>query len=127
LQAGGYDGYSQTLLDRYGFIETLPHDSSATVTDFALSASDFLLELTEEAGFRLRSGDEELLASLPSTRVATFPTVHGNRGWQLDLPLQSEEKLVGFGDQVRTRFLLNGQKTNYGCAIPLSTFRCRFL
>jgi alpha-glucosidase (family GH31 glycosyl hydrolase) len=110
LQAGGYDGYSQTLLDRYGFIENLPDEANVAIADFQLQCGGFSFELTEKAGFRLRRGEEELLASLPDTRVATFPTVHGNRGWQLDLPLQDDEKLVGFGDQIRTRFLLNGQK-----------------
>jgi alpha-glucosidase (family GH31 glycosyl hydrolase) len=110
LQSGGYDGYAHTLLDRYGFIEDLPEDVNATVGESRLGVGEYSIELTDAAGFRLQRGEEELLASLPTTRVATFPTAHSNRGWQLDLPLQAEEKLVGFGDQVRTRFLLNGQK-----------------
>jgi hypothetical protein len=118
LQAGGYDGYTQTLLDRYGFIERLTEDVASTITDFHIRSGNFALELTDSAGFLLQRGDEELLASLPSTRVATFPTVHGNRGWQLDLQLQPDDKLVGFGDQVRTRFLLNGQKDELWVRYP---------
>jgi len=118
LQAGGYDGYSQTLLDRYGFIERLEEDAAAEVGDFRLVAGELSLELTENGGFCLRRGAEEVLSSLPGSRTATFPTVFRNRGWQLDLPLHEEEKLVGFGDQTRTRFLLNGQKDELWVRYP---------
>jgi len=60
-------------------------------------------------GFRLPHAD------LAGTKVATAPTI-SNRGYQLDLALAPGEKLIGFGDQVRTLFSPSTPKTRSGSA-----------
>ena len=111
LQAHGYDRPAESLLERYGFLNELPAEPAAQMTGnrFELPGG-VALELDGHGGWKLWRDGVKLTATGPDTRIATAPTVHRNQGCQLDLELAPDEKLIGFGDQTRTRFLLNGQK-----------------
>ncbi len=119
IQAGGHDGCRESLLDRYGFIEKLQEAPSAKIAKNRISAGDLVLELTDDAGFCLSNGGEELVKTLPGSRPATYPTVSSNQGWQVNLPIGKDEKFIGFGDQTRTKFLLNGQRDQLWIRYPV--------
>lgn len=110
LQAEGLDGLQQTLLNRYGFINRLEPDAGAVVeNDTVTTSSGASLKINSDGTFQLRKNGSLLAESLPSSRPASAPTVFRNQGFRLDMKIQEGEKLIGFGDQVRTRLLLNGQ------------------
>lgn len=120
LQAGGLDGYQPSLLERYGVIESLPVDPEWATQGTTLHSPDGgRVEITPELGVRacLAGGIE--IATAPGTQPGTGPTLHGNRGCRVNLPIAPDEKLIGFGDQVRTRFLLNGQRDELWIRYPL--------
>ena len=111
LRAQGYDGPVASLLERYGFLEPLPVEETARVTarEVALPGG-ITLALAAAGGWQLRRGGQVVAEALPTTRPAVAPTVYRNTGCQLDLRMADGEKFIGFGDQTRTQFLLNGQR-----------------
>lgn len=119
IYASGLDGHQESLLDRYGFIEQLPEQSSAKIKKHSICVGDFVFELTDDGGFCLYQGTTEIVKTLTGTRLATFPTINKNLGWQLDIPIEKDEKIIGFGDQERTRFLLNGQRSELWVRYPV--------
>ena len=120
IRAGGYDGYRESLLERYGFVNRLGPDTDAVETGNDVSLPDGLtITLTDSLGFDVRRKDERLFGSLPHTKVATFPTIAGNSGYQLDLPIVDNEKLIGFGDHQREQFLLNGMRDTLWIEYPV--------
>lgn len=110
LQAEGLDGLQESLLNRYGFLNRLAPDTAAKVENGTLTTSGGVsLTLRSDGTFQLRKGETILTESLPGSCAASAPTVFRNRGFRLEMKLHDGEKLIGFGDQVRTHLLLNGQ------------------
>lgn len=120
IQAGGFDGYQESLLERYGLVNALETATDTRETRASLSFADGMTVTLEDGPlFTLTRGDDVLLAPLPSTKVATAPTLHRNQGFQLDLPLVEGEKFIGFGDHQRKQFLLNGLKDSLWIQYPV--------
>ena len=110
LQAEGLDGLQNSLLNRYGFIHALEPDARAVAENDTLTTSGGIsLKLNQNGTFELRKEGVLLAESLATGCVASAPTVFRNQGFRLEMKLRDQEKLIGFGDQVRTRLLLNGQ------------------
>ena len=118
LQTGGHDGYGESLLSRYGIVNDLPPAPDARETSDGVASGECELQLTDD-GFALLRGGRTIVASLCGTQLATAPTHHGNQGYSVKLPVGEDEKLIGFGDQVRTRFLLNGQRDELWIRYPV--------
>lgn len=118
LQAGGYDGYVESLLNRYGLINDLPDATDAKEVSDGVACGDYEL-LLDSGGFLLKKNGIELIKTLPGTQAATAPTFHSNEGFSVKLPVAKDEKLIGLGDQVRNRFLLNGQKDELWIRYPV--------
>lgn len=111
VQAGGLDGYQDSLLNRYGIIEPLAPCAEARWHERTLELPDgHRLKVGEDLSFRLLKNETLLLATGPGHQPATAPTVYQNRGFSAEFSLHPEEKLIGFGDQYRKGFLLNGQR-----------------
>ncbi len=120
IQAGGYDGYQQSLLERYGFVNELPVDEKATVSANRIELpGGIALSVSADFSWTLNRGAETLCRSLHGSKVATAPTVFKNQGFQLDLPLHGKEKLIGFGDHQRESFTLNGRKNALWIRYPI--------
>ena len=110
LQAEGLDGLQHSLLNRYGFINQLEPDSGAVAENDTLTTSGGVtLNISQDGSFKLSKNGVLLAESLASGCAASAPTVFRNQGFRLEMKLREKEKLIGFGDQVRTRLLLNGQ------------------
>ncbi|HEY3378367.1 MAG TPA: TIM-barrel domain-containing protein, partial [Armatimonadota bacterium] len=110
VQAQGYDGPIESLLERYGFVNALPVEEAAQVTGQTVTLPGGVALELGDGGWRLLRDGAELAVAHPTTRVATASTVYRNQGYQLDLRMAPGEKFIGFGDQTRTQFLLNGQR-----------------
>lgn len=120
LQAGGLDGFQESLLDRYGFIEKLPETKDCVVDKNSLNTPAGLkITLNENLGFEVTNQDETLCSTLPESKVGTAPTKYGNAGYQFIMPLAEKEKLVGFGDHYRQGFLLNGRQDTLWIRYPV--------
>ena len=109
LQYGGLDGYIESLLNRYNFIEPL-YGSNEQWSDNSLSLPDgFKLKIQEDLGFSILRDGEEVLSSQSGWQPATAETVYRNKGYNLRLSQKENEKFIGFGDIERKKFLLNGK------------------
>lgn len=111
IRAGGLDGFQDSLLNRYAFVESPPPEADARWEGKTLRLPDGCeLIFDETLGFSLSKHGCALMATCEGSLPATAPTVHRNRGYRLVTTLGRDEKLIGFGDQYRRGFLLNGQK-----------------
>ncbi len=109
LQYGGIDGYIDSLLNRYNFIEELPvADNKWSDNQISLSES-FQLKIEDDLGFSLSREGKEILNTKSGWQASTAPTVYQNKGYNLRLSQQEGEKFIGFGDIERKKFLLNGK------------------
>lgn len=111
IRAGGLDGFQDSLLNRYAFIESPPLEAEARWKGRTLHLPDgYDLIVADDLGFTLSKHDRTLMGTCEGSLPATAPTVHRNQGYRLVTTLGKDEKLIGFGDQYRRGFLLNGQK-----------------
>ena len=108
VQAGGYDGYPSSLLERYGLVEPLP----------AAESESYAVEFGDTPSFRILRDDQPWLVPQDTSRVATAPTKARNQGCQLDLPLAEDELMIGGGDHQRQSLLLNGRRDNLWIRYP---------
>lgn len=109
LQYGGIDGYIDSLLNRYSFIEDLKV-SDEKWSEKSLPLFDgFELKIADDLGFSIFREGEELLTTQEDWQPATAETVYQNRGYNLRLSQKENEKFIGFGDIERKKFLLNGK------------------
>lgn len=109
LQYGGIDGYIDSLLNRYNFIEELS-SSDIEWSDNSISLPDnFELKIKKDLGFSMLRDGEKILNTKSGWQPATAPTVYQNKGYNLRLSQKENEKFVGFGDIERKKFLLNGK------------------
>ncbi len=120
LRCEGYDGAQETLLDRYRIIQPLAKETDFELTERTFSLKDGItLRIGEGQGFQLLKDGEVVAETASGTKFATAPTVYGNQGYRLEMKIGKEEKLIGFGDQVRTRLLLNGQRDELYLKYPV--------
>jgi alpha-glucosidase len=128
VQAGSLDGYIQGLLNRYKIIETLPPCAEAREEGNILHLPEgYTITVEEDLGFSLEKNGDVLFQTKEGYKPGTAQTYYQNQGYQLATSLQPEEKLIGFGDQCRKGFLLNGQKEslwirNQSSYIPVPFF-----
>lgn len=109
LHYGGIDGYIDSLLNRYNFIEKLDSSHEKWSKD-SLSFSDGIeLKIQNDLGFSILRDGKELLSTQSGWKPATAETVYQNKGYNLRLSQKKDEKFIGFGDIERKRFLLNGK------------------
>lgn len=111
IHAGGLDGYQDSLLNRYGFIEPLSESLTASWNGCDLCLPDnYSLSVRSDLSLELRSREKVLLATSAKYRPGTASTVFQNRGYSFSSTIGEKEKFIGFGDQYRNGFLLNGQR-----------------
>jgi alpha-glucosidase (family GH31 glycosyl hydrolase) len=111
IQAGGIDGFQDSLLNRYNFIESLETLDTASWEDHKLSLPDsHSLIVNPDLSFALLNGDDLLFETVSGYCPGTGSTCFQNKGYAFCSTIDDEEKLIGFGDQYRQGFLLNGQR-----------------
>jgi len=108
IQTVGMDGPQESLLDRYGIIQPPAVDTTAQYTASSVTGADATLAFAADGTWQLVKNSQVIAAALPATVPASAPTVYRNAGYKLEMQLHQGEKLVGFGDQVRTQLILNG-------------------
>jgi alpha-glucosidase (family GH31 glycosyl hydrolase) len=109
LQYGGYDGYIDSLLNRYNFIDKLTAVDGKWADNSLLLSDGCNLNIDAGLGFSVIRDGDELLSTQSGWQPATAPTVYQNKGYHLRLSGQENEKYIGFGDIERKKFLLNGK------------------
>ncbi|OQA29099.1 MAG: Alpha-xylosidase [Chloroflexi bacterium ADurb.Bin344] len=120
LSAFGFDGKTETILERYGFLNTLNPDIRAEFNDNTLFTDNGIsLSFSSDGAWELFRNQKKLTSLLPGSSYASASTVFRNRGYCWDISLDSDEKLIGFGDQNRTSLLLNGQKDELHLLYPV--------
>lgn len=111
VHSGGLDGYQDSLLNRYGFIEDLSELQTASWNGCELCLPDgYSLSVKPDLSLELRCRGVMLSATSAGYRPGTAPTVFQNQGYSYCATISPEEKFIGFGDQYRKGFLLNGQR-----------------
>jgi len=111
IHAGGLDGYQDSLLNRYGFIEQLDELKTGIWDERSLCLPEnYSLTIKPDLSLELRKNGNLLFATTVGYRPGTAPTVFQNRGYSFCSTIGEKEKFIGFGDQYRKGFLLNGQR-----------------
>ena len=123
VTCGGYDEPDESLLERYGFIETLKADDAAKLDGRTLSFAGYELTVGEKGELTLARGDVALMRTAPSFVPATAPTLHRNVGFTFAAALQPGEHVIGGGDSQREHLELNGRSGQLwighkGCHVP---------
>ncbi len=110
-RAAGLDGYAESLLERYGFIDRLPGDAGAVSEGNILKFGDgYEFQIAEDLSFSLVRNGKLLFRTMDGYNPGKGITARKNSGYCLCTSLEENEKFIGFGDQNRKSFLLNGQK-----------------
>ncbi len=74
VQAGGYDGYRESLLERYGIVRRIPTAPDAVESESCVECADGVSVTPTDDGFEVVRDGEELVRTLPGTLPATAPT-----------------------------------------------------
>ncbi len=111
IHAGGLDGYQDSLLNRYEFIEQLEElETTANKENCLKFGNSYSLSINPDLAFSLKKDGELLFETLAGYQPGTAATCFQNQGYAFCSTIMQNEKLLGFGDQYRQGFLLNGQQ-----------------
>jgi alpha-glucosidase (family GH31 glycosyl hydrolase) len=111
IHAGGLDGYQDSLLNRYRFIEQLDELEATANKDNGFEFGDsYSLSIDQKLAFSLKKDGELLFETIDGYQPGTAATCFQNQGYAFCSTISRDEKLIGFGDQYRQGFLLNGQR-----------------
>lgn len=120
IQAGGYDGFRESLLERYGLLNKLDRAADALDGPERVELKDGIsVTVNDRLDFAVSQSGSPLFDVLPGTVVATAPTLHRNAGYRLEIGLREGERLVGFGDHQREQLILNGRRDSLWIEYPL--------
>jgi alpha-glucosidase len=110
VKAYGIDGPVESLLDRYCFIEQIPAEKGAEDGRTIRIDGGLTFRVDDDLGFSLARGDEVIFKTMDDNRPGTAATVYRNKGFRISTSISAGERFIGFGDQNRKGFLLNGQR-----------------
>jgi alpha-glucosidase (family GH31 glycosyl hydrolase) len=112
FQVGGIDGYKASLLERYGIIEKLSYLKDNWQDQSLKLDNGYEFIICQDLNFCLKKHGTAVLTTTDDYNPGSGPTFFSNDGYNFSCELKNDEKCIGFGDQYRKGFLLNGQKSN---------------
>ena len=103
IQAGGIDGYQDSLLNKYQIINSLDINSVNLVDNIININKTLKLKIKKDLSFEILKNNNSLLKTTSDYVPGTFKTVYGNKGCNVKFETDKDEKFIGFGDQFRNR------------------------